>query len=419
MRILLRIAAISGLVASAAVGAGEPVGIPLPSPEAALAAIDERPAVREALAMREAAASRARALEVGPHEFTLGGGWHERRVDDEGDFNEWDAFITRGIRLPGKAGIDRSLGDLELESAVNDLADARHSQALSLLAAWFRWLRAETSADHDREVAETLRRTVSAARRQLELGETSRMEFEFAETEAARAAATATRSLIASRQARRALQTAFPALPVPREPPRSSQPVVPERALTEWPALIVERSHEIRLAELATQRARLRAERASKDRWPDPIVGLRMLDERDGAEDALGVVVSMPLPGRYRSALAAESRQEAEAAAARLEMKRREIGEIAQQDVADAQAALAGWPNIEKAAAQASSYLRKAERAYDLGEIGLAALLISVISASDTIYEERQARLDAQEALARLRIDAHELWAPEHDDHDP
>ena len=194
--------------------------------------------------------------------------------------------------------------------------------------------------------------------------------------------------------------------------------MVPERALPEWSALIVERSHEIRLAELATQRARLRAERASKDRWPDPTVGLRMLDERDGVEDALGVVVSMPLPGRYRSALAAESRQEAEAAAARLEMKRREIGEIAQQDVADAQAALAGWPNIEKAAAQAASYLRKAERAYDLGEIGLATLLISVISASETIYEERQARLDAQEALARLRIDAHELWAPEHDDHD-
>lgn len=402
----------------AAATAAEPGYEPLPPQEAAVAAIDERPAVHEALAMQAAAQSRARALGVGPHEFTVGGGWHERRVDGEGDFDEWDAFLTRGVRLPGKAGIDRSLGEMELETAANNLADARHAEARQLLKQWFGWLRAETESTRDEEIAKTLQRTVAMAHRQLELGETSKMDLELAEAEAAKATAAAARGLVAARQARRALQVAFPALPVPERPPEAPRPVAPDRALSDWPDLIIERSHEIRLAELAEQRARLSAQRASKDRWPDPTVGLRILNERDGAEEALGFVVSVPLPGRYRSALAAESRQEAEAAAARREMKRREILEIAQQDVADAQAALAGWPSIESAAIQAESYLKKAERAYEIGEIGVAGLLLSVISAAETIYEERMARLDAQEALARLRIDAHELWAPEHEDHD-
>jgi outer membrane protein TolC len=402
----------------AVVSVAEPDIEPLPPSGEALAAIDERPAVHEALAMQVAAESRARALGVGPHEFTLGGGWHERRVESEGDYNEWEAFVTRGVRLPGKAGIDRSLGEVEMEAAENGLADARHVEARRLLAAWFAWLTTGAEAKRDAELAKMLKRTVVAARRQAELGEISTMELELAEAEAARATAAATRSAVSAGQARRALLVAFPALSVPGHPPEAPAPVAPERPLVDWPAVILERSHEIRLAELDEQRARLTAERASKDRWPDPTVGLRVLDERGGAEEALGVIVSMPLPGRYRSALAAESRQKAAAALARVETMRREVVETADQDVAEAQAALTAWPSSEEAARQAARYLEKAQRAFELGEIGLPALLISVISASETIHEERMARLGAQEALARLRIDAHELWAPEHEHHD-
>lgn len=418
MRLLPRCVLCGIFATFAAVSVAEPGIEPLPQSGEALAAIDERPAVREALAMQVAAESRARALGVGPHEFTLGGGWHERRVDNEGDYNEWEAFITRGVRLPGKAGIDRSLGELEMKAAENVLADARHVEARRLLAAWFAWLTTGAEARRDAELAKMLERTVVAARRQAELGEISTMELELAEAEAARAAAAATRSAVSAGQARRALLVAFPALSVPGHPPEAPAPVAPERPLVDWPAVILERSHEIRLAELDERRARLTAERASKDRWPDPTVGLRVLDERGGAEEALGVIISMPLPGRYRSALAAESRHKAAAALARVEMMRREVVETADQDVADAQAALTAWPSSEEAARQAGRYLEKAQRAFELGEIGLPALLISVISASETIHEERMARLGAQESLARLRIDAHELWAPEHEHHD-
>jgi hypothetical protein len=60
----------------------------------------------------------------------------------------------------------------------------------------------------------------------------------------------------------------------------------------------------------------------------------------------------------------------------------------------------------------------RAQRAYELGETSLAELLMSVRSANDTLHEQRMASLDAHEALTRMAIDAHELWAPRDDDHE-
>jgi hypothetical protein len=391
---------------------------PLPGQDAARVAIDERPAVREALAMQGAAEARARALQVGPHEFALGGVWQERDVDGEGSFNEWEASVTRGVRWPGKARVDRSLGEIELERAENSLADARHAEARALLAEWFGWLRAETVTRHDRELADSLARVASAVRLQSERGEASTMQLELASAEAERSAAAAGRSAIAARQSRRSLAIAYPALDLPEHPPDAPAPAAPGRPWEEWPALIIARSHELRLAELAEQGAQLRADRLSSDRWPDPTVGIRVLDERGGAEEAVGVVLHVPLPGRYRSALAAEGRREAEAATARLELAKRELSTIAEMDVEDARAALAAWAPLEKAALYASRHLQRAERAYELGETGLTELLLSVIGSLDTVHEERMARLDAHESIAKLRIDAHELWAPPDTDHD-
>jgi outer membrane protein TolC len=391
---------------------------PLPPEDAALAAIDERPAVREALALQSAAGSKAEALRVGPHEFTLGGAYGQKSVDGEGDYDEWEASITRGLRWPGKARIDRDTGGVMTEVAENSLADARHAEARALLAAWFGWLKAEAQANSDRELARALEQAAGAVRGQLKQGDASPMQLELAETEAGRAVAAARRSTIAARQSRHALQIAYPALQVPEYPPEVAEPVAPERPLSEWPAVIVGRSHELRLAQLAESAAQLHAQRATKDRWPDPTVGVRMLDEFDGAEKTLGVVVSVPLPGRYRSALAAQGRDEAAAAAARTEAARREIVAIAAEDVAEAQAALAAWQPMQAAAEQAARYLQRAQRAYELGETGLAELLMSVSSCTETLHEERLARLAAHEALARLRVDAHELWAPAHEEHD-
>lgn len=407
----MRAAFILAALACAAVGElHAESSAPLPAPEAAIAAIDERPAVRAALADVEAAESRAEALRAGPHEFAVGGTVQERDVDGEGSFNEWDATLMRGVRWPGKARVDRALGDVETERAADALADARHGEGRLLLAAWFGWLRAAATAGHDRDVAAALDRTAQAVRKRLDNGDASQMELELALAEAGAAAAAANRSEVASRQALRALATAFPALPLPGQPPEAGPPSAPARALDEWPGVLLGRSHELRLAELQMESAKLHAQRAAQDRWPDPAVGVRVLNERGGAETAVGLAVLMPLPSRHRSAQAGQARAEAEAAAARFDAARREIEELAASDVAEVRASLAAWEALQAAALNAAQHLRRAQRAYELGETGLTELLMSLRSATGTIQEERLARLEAHEALARLAIDAHELW---------
>jgi outer membrane protein TolC len=187
--------------------------------------------------------------------------------------------------------------------------------------------------------------------------------------------------------------------------------------LDEWPGVVLGRSHELRLAELSMEHAKLQAQRAAQDRWPDPAVGVRVLNERDGDEQAIGLSVLMPLPSRHRSARAAEARFEARAAEARLDATRRELEELAAQDVAEVRASLAAWDALQVAAQNATQHLQRAQRAYELGQVGLSEMLMSLRSATTTIHEERLARLDAHEALARLSIDAHELWASSESGH--
>jgi len=81
-------------------------------------------------------------------------------------------------------------------------------------------------------------------------------------------------------------------------------------------------------------------------------------------------------------------------------------------------AALDSWPQMAVAAERAARFQQRAERAYSLGEASLGEFLLALASATDTIHDARLARLDAHQALARLAIDAHELWAPAgHDEH--
>lgn len=390
--------------------------LPLPVEGAVLAAIDERPSVQAALASQQAAVARADGLRAGSHEFLLGGTWQERRVDGEGGYDEWEASISRGVRWPGKARIDRSLAGIENEFALNALADARHEEARTLLEAWFGWLRSAAAAQHDEALVETLVRTAAALQHQAEQGEASPMMRELAAAEAGKAQGRAVRSRMAERQARRALAIAFPKLPLPEQAPAVDAPEAPAREIAEWREVIFRENHELQLARLAHERAELAARRAQADRLPDPTVGVRVLNERTGAERAVGLMVSVPLPGAYRSSVAGEARAEATAAAARLEATRRALEETAAQDVSQMQATLEAWLPLHQAAADAQSHQRRAQRAYELGESSLAELLLSVSSSADTMHEELLARLAAHEALARLRIDAHELWAVHEDE---
>ena len=391
--------------------AGDVAHWPLPDEASALAAIDERPSVQAALAGVPVAEARAGALRAGPHESVLGGIWQNRRVDGEGGYDEWEASVSRGVRWPTKISIDGDLARLETATARDFLADARHEEARSLLSTWFGWLRAAAQANHDAELADTVGRTLAAVKRQKEEGETSMMDMELAQAESGKAAARAARSRQVERQARHALAIAFPKLPLPDVAPEAAAPVLPARPLDDWRAVILDHNHEFELARLASERAELQARRAAADQVPDPTFGIRVLSERTGAERAVGVTFTMPIPGRQRRSAAIVARGEASAAAARLEATRRSLESTAAEDIASVRGTFTAWQSLQPAADAARQHLRRAQRAYELGESSLAEWLLSMGSAADTLHEERLGRLDAHEAIGRMFIDAHELWA--------
>ena len=118
----------------------------LPAPETVERVLAEHPSVTAAYARLEAARARAEGLRKGSYEFTVQGSYTRRDVSGGNEFNEYDAQLSRPIRLPGKARLDRAIGALGTEVAENVAEDARHEAALLLAAHWFNWLSASAQA---------------------------------------------------------------------------------------------------------------------------------------------------------------------------------------------------------------------------------------------------------------------------------
>ena len=350
-----------------ALGAGSAAADALPPADAVQAVLLETPAVQAALAGREAAQARGDALDAGPYEFELSAAGQRRDVSHEGDYGEWEAGISRRLRLPGKAALDRELGGLGNEVAEFGIADAFHGAARELLDGWFGWLDAA-----------------------------------LAEARAAEA------------EQRAALGAGYPGLPLPAAPPPIPDPEPPATDAGALAGQIVARSHEIAIAEGRYQAALRRAERARRDRLPDPALGIRTLSERDGDETAVGLTLNVPFGGRYRAAEARALAAEAGRAGAELDAVRRQVVAGARTVTARMQGSLAAWQAARRAAEAAAAHAARARRGYRLGELDLFTLLAAERTAQDARRAEIAARIGAHRAVDRVRVDAHELWAYHH-----
>jgi outer membrane protein TolC len=68
------------------------------------------------------------------------------------------------------------------------------------------------------------------------------------------------------------------------------------------------------------------------------------------------------------------------------------------------------WQSLSDARTRSESAARLAARAFELGEGTLTDVLVARRSVLDAALAEQTARIDALEAHARLRLDAHLLW---------
>ncbi|NKZ39933.1 TolC family protein [Oleiagrimonas citrea] len=382
----------------------------LPPASLALRAIERTPEVQLAAAALARAEADARLRRVGPHEFQLSAIPQRRRVEGGPTFNEWEAEISRAVRWPGKARLDREIGQYGVEAAQLNLADAHHAGARRLLALWAMWQRASVTARQQHLQVDVWERDRKAIARRVELGDAALRDRVAADAALAQARAAALQADADEASARRMLQSAFPGLPLPPRVRLDAMPPELSGTNLHWSQLIVQRSHEIGAAEAVVRMRESEARRARADRLADPTVGVRVLNDLGGRERAVGLVFSMPIGVRQRGAKAAAAEADALSAQADSAMVQRDVSRDAREAVARARSARAVWRSREQALKAADDSAAKAERAYALGESGLAELLAARRTALDAALAERRAAVDALEGVARVRIDAHEMW---------
>jgi len=382
----------------------------LPAAEQVAVALDAYPAVEAARERVLAARAGADARAIGPHEITVSGGYARRSIDLEGDFDEFDAQLTRAFRLPGKARLDREVGVHMIDAAQNLAEDARHQAALVLAQHWWDWLAASAAVQVDRRAVANLEAALRATQRREELGDASALDCDQAEAALGAARVRAAQSTCEAAIARARLETHFPMLALPPEAPEIPQPDVAPGTLDLLRDMVIANSHEIAAADAQMRAIEVSARRTRMDRVADPSFGVRVFSERGGSEVGAGLLFSMPLGGGHRTALAQQAAAEANAAMAEARMARVSVVETAAADVAEAEFRISAWQYARTGLEAQLSALLRMRRGHELGEIDLADLLLAERLTQDAFTMEVAGRAAAQRAITQLRIDSHDLW---------
>lgn len=409
---LLAVAVLGGAFPGVRAATGE-YPAELPPPARVRAAIADAPEVSEAASLVEAAQAERRQLAVGPHEWTTNAQYQRRRVHEIGAserFNEWSVALERGIRLPGKAELDRRLGAERIDEAGLALADAQHESSRRLLARWYGYLREREGAQLLERQAQLAAREAQAVSRRRQLGDASRLDEMQATAEAEQAEAARRVAIDLAERARIALVRAFPLMKDIESPETLPDPSEPAEDLASLAHSALEEDHGLRLAQATAQLAQTEARRALADRRPDPTVGVQYGTERNADERILGVFVSIPFGGEARRAAADASLARAFALDRRVEARRRQIDSQVAGLLAAARSGVARWQVAQRSAELQAQAAERIARARELGETGLAEVLRARRLALEAALRAANVRVDALESRTRLLLDAHRIW---------
>ncbi|MDE3010770.1 MAG: TolC family protein [Pseudomonadota bacterium] len=362
--------------------------------------------------IRRSQANRS-ALVAGPHEWTVRGRLQERRVENAFDCarcTEGEIAVERGVRWFGKAAQDAAYGEQTVMVAQLSYADTWHEAGRALLSSWFDWQREEHSAQLLQRQVEVLERQVAAVSTRVHAGEAAALEERMAQTELDRgvvaqrqAAQMAHRRMLDLRQQYPGLRLDLPACL--EDPPAAIE------SDAAWSERILADNHELELADAELAAARLRAGRADAARTPDPTVGMHYGEERNRQERIVGLTIAIPIGGPARTAEHDAALAEVAVAEERARMVRLKVEADIARALAAAQANAARWTQLAGIASQAAGNADLVLRGYQLGEFGFNETLQARRQAIDSALAAQTAQLDALEAVARLRLDAHEIWA--------
>lgn len=398
----------------AAESAPSALSVYLPAEAAAREALINSPALQAARAEKEAWLARAKVIGAGPYEFTVRGSSQHRQEQISGGarWHEKTVSLETPLRFWGKFGLDSDLEDKTQAYAELGYADALHEGGRELIQLWFAYLHAlavEQNASTAQELTTKMQRMTQV---QLKHGEVSKLDAELASAEHER-----TQAALAVAQSQRVsaaavLQRRFPNLALPSSAVLRDAPGLPTMAadMNEMRQAYVAKNHELNLMRLQADRLRLTASRASRDRLPDPTVGVFSSRDKGGAETVNGVLLSIPLPGTARWYQHTAAAADAQAASDKVAL-------LEQQKTAQFEGLWAAYQNKRQAADQLKSAAQrqaiaadKSLKAYSLGEGTLADVLLIGRMASDNLHAAQRMQLEAAELLALMRLDLHQMW---------
>jgi len=378
------------------------------------------PQVQAARAGMDYAQARGQGLRSGTYEWTLKAGVQQRSESVGPQYMEQDLALERAIRWGGKAQVDRDLGEAGVSASQSAYADTWHESVRSLLQGWYDWRRARSAARVQGSQTALAQEQLDVATRRVKAGDVPRLDELMAQAERDRMQAQQQQAQGQEAMLQAELQKRFPGLNL--ADPAAATDSTPESLQlpgepAQWVQRILADNHEIELAEAAVRMARLKSERASMDTRPDPLLGVRAARERGGAENIVGAYVAIPLSGNYRASEEKAALAQLAAAEQHLLQTRQRVEAAAQRVVLHATHALATWQRLAAVEQAMARVAQLGMKAYSLGEMTLTEALQSRRAALDAALAAEAARWDALEAVSRVLVDSHRLWAAEEAGH--
>lgn len=387
----------------------------LPPPAQVVRALDEHLLVLNATSNLKLEQANQRKWNNGPYEFNLRAGSSQRSIANTGQkLREWDVALERPLRLPGKVSIDQDIGSASVQRAEYTLGDAHHEAGRLLLKLWFNWQREQAQAALWQQQVSILKQQAQMTSKRVKAGDSPKLELNQALAAAAQAGVSWHQAQMRAQLAGNELTRPFPAIQLP-EKPVFSTPMPIEHDFAFWKSRIFEDNHELGMVQEHTHVLQLLAQRSRADQIPDPTVGLRYSSEMSGNEKLAGVYLTVPISIDHRRAMAEGVTQQAIMAADQEAfIERRLEGDVYAAHL-QAVKSFETWQLAREAATSIRSNAELVARAYTLGEFSLSDSLTARRAALESSLAENLAQLDANESRYRLLLDAHQLWAPEHD----
>ena len=289
----------------------QPTPKDLPTTTQAAAWIDKDPLVVEAGCALAATGHGAAARAAGSYEWTARASAQRRNVRDAGNSNEWSAQLERGVRIGGKAALDRQIGDADLVIARARIGMARHEVARDLADLWLGWLAATRTQDLLKEQVSFAEANAAAVEKRKRAGDASVLDLNVAQADLTEERRQASQVETNAAKARAKLRLRFVDAPrhMPTEPVPLADPADPMWTEVQWRERILAEAAVLRLAAAQVRKAELSASRANADKLPDPTLGVFTSSESFRTERVVGISISMPLSGTYRHELMRQSLQ--------------------------------------------------------------------------------------------------------------